>query len=815
MFPDDADPAFNLRATGWVTYFIWEESLLYQSTLPSVVYANTSEFLHDYASTYAQTADIFAVSVAASLDVMTSALSQSASLLPTDVLTSMNNMNGTTIMGAFQLYPYAHFNARAVYFPFQLQNGVNVFIDSIEKLDYPVVWPWQSVRAGDHLHTDQTSTLIPVAVFLSIAGYWVGLVLVEQAILYKRSKKFVVRYYFWLYLMSVSMGAAGVWTALLVQTAAWTVDCAQCTADMTVSYSLGISLLALVPAVILTFIGLVIIGSSIATTDTRVTPLQSDIGASDIDIPILSVSVRSSKRNPSTAPRTRTDVCGRVRSALLHLYSDGSLRMIVGSGFIAAAIVATRQTLMSGVILNGTLQDNVIAAVFSSLIVWMITSVAMTVYFYAVYYRFFGFVLLTAASLFHYQFLFSLMTVSYAPTQADELSDNNLYAHSVDPLIVTLIASIFGAVTGVVFIGLQFNAMQLSYQALALVIQKQNGKLTSAATQRRHLKTQIRNGEVLINEMSKQLDVITLSRPKLFTDETNILSSEMIVAFNGAFTSEPTAFHTSATLCREELKLSSNDSAHGLLKAEYAMAYDEQRMCKALANVRSCSAPLPSYEPSMMAIFSHPLTVEILKDELQLAMSVENIVFIALVQRYRRIGSRNIRAAFAQQIFSEYLEDKSAQQINISAALRQSMKKRVSVQSCSDVDMFDQCVKEIVSLISSNNWKKFISSTAYRRCALILQRNVAVMEPLINSATVDTINITANADYDLLLQSTHRVLSPQRRTHSELGTHLLSHRGHRGDDEAMTPLHTSQVAHEDEEVLAEVELASHRHRSIT
>ena len=80
------------------------------------------------------------------------------------------------------------------------------------------------------------------------------------------------------------------------------------------------------------------------------------------------------------------------------------------------------------------------------------------------------------------------MAVTYAPNQvSDMLSRPVLYHTQIGSSIVLLIAAVIGAVSGVMFIGLQFNKMKISHHSLATALHRQKTKLNESERDRRHL----------------------------------------------------------------------------------------------------------------------------------------------------------------------------------------------------------------------------------------------------------------------------------------------------------------------------------------
>ncbi|CAM6002504.1 unnamed protein product [Sphagnum balticum] len=134
--------------------------------------------------------------------------------------------------------------------------------------------------------------------------------------------------------------------------------------------------------------------------------------------------------------------------------------------------------------------------------------------------------LLTAALIMDYQFHYQTMSITYAPNQASSiLSRPTLYHTEIGSSIVLLIAAVIGAVSGVMFIGLQFNKMKISHHSLATALHRQKMKLNESERDRRHLIKQQEATTALVNEQNRIIDAIGMSRPYSIVEAADAVQS--------------------------------------------------------------------------------------------------------------------------------------------------------------------------------------------------------------------------------------------------------------------------------------------------
>ena len=94
---------------------------------------------------------------------------------------------------------------------------------------------------------------------------------------------------------------------------------------------------------------------------------------------------------------------------------------------------------------------------------------------------------------------------------------------------------------------------------------------------------------------------------------------------------------------------------------------------------------------------SHPLTVEVLKDELERQLCVENVLFLVHVQQWRLLHSSgavsSIRGSLANQLVQHFIREGAPLQVNLNSVLRSKIEKAVARGSTSDASLFQLAEK--------------------------------------------------------------------------------------------------------------------------
>ena len=126
--------------------------------------------------------------------------------------------------------------------------------------------------------------------------------------------------------------------------------------------------------------------------------------------------------------------------------------------------------------------------------------------------------------------------------------------------------------------------------------------------------------------------------------------------------------------------------------------------------------------PTLTALLSHPVCVELVKAQLHAIHSVENLQFYLHVQRYRQLTRSHTRRTLAIFIFDEFIRSGAAQEINIGTRQREAITAAVAKKGDegASVDLFKEAEKEVLMLMETNVVKAFQGSDMQRLCSWVL-----------------------------------------------------------------------------------------------
>jgi len=131
-------------------------------------------------------------------------------------------------------------------------------------------------------------------------------------------------------------------------------------------------------------------------------------------------------------------------------------------------------------------------------------------------------------------------------------------------------------------------------------------------------------------------------------------------------------------------------------------------------------------------LLSHPVTVELFKDEFVKHNAPETIMFWLNVQLYKKIKDAPEIQAFGREIIDKYISDKGEFQINISGSARNKLLD-VAHSGHFDHKTFASVEIETVNLMSNQYLMQFRATPAFRLCAYILEE-VALQEKAAKAA---------------------------------------------------------------------------------
>ena len=139
--------------------------------------------------------------------------------------------------------------------------------------------------------------------------------------------------------------------------------------------------------------------------------------------------------------------------------------------------------------------------------------------------------------------------------------------------------------------------------------------------------------------------------------------------------------------------------------------------------------------PRLEELLLHPVTVEVVKDELTGIHSVENLAFWLVVHRYQQLRDSRLRQLTCAWIHSTFIANSAPQQINIDNRQRASIESAISKgQATSSV--FNSAQRETLMLIETN-LKQFSRTANYRLCIWILEATALSSLQMLDAAQQD------------------------------------------------------------------------------
>ena len=321
-----------------------------------------------------------------------------------------------------------------------------------------------------------------LSVLMSVLGAWVAQIIVEQAIFVRRQGGM---WRLWLLVVALALGGVSIWCAQLTATAALTVSKPD-SSSLPVLFSADVSLLAALPALCLTWCGLIVL-----IGDTQ-------------------------RCNVTSVPPKTTAAQQQQLSAtdhLDHLWQSCSWRVVLGGLLVSAAVVVTRTVLWYVWVQDATLESDNWAWLGTTLLDLLLIPAAMLIYFHAFRWRIVGVFAFVVAVMADYQIHLLSMNFSYAEPGTTTLPKALLTA-DVSEHAVTFAASIIAATICLIFVGLQFSRMRLSRNALSGVVGNMETHVKQLKTKQRASEQHIAQLQAQLTTMSRIQELIALCTPQ-------------------------------------------------------------------------------------------------------------------------------------------------------------------------------------------------------------------------------------------------------------------------------------------------------------
>ena len=441
---------------GWTTIAPTVPQL---ATLPHPTYTTATELFEAILVYYSYQApsSVLELVIVAAFESLKAALASTASLGSIDLRQAFLSLNGTCFLTGILFDPATGTNQGFSSSPQQATAAGLVAVNSTS-LVYPFDWPWTRIRVGDGLLQSQSSSTVVISAVMAVLGCWVGQIVLEQAVFVRRRGGW---YQLWLFVVAVAMGLAGMWCSQFNQTIAVTVTVPTTGLSLPLSTSLWVALCASLSAVLLTWVGLLVLMGDVAAeiTDSQVAgPLEFKLSSA--------ANVARRERREALMEKRRKATLS-FRGHLIHLKDSMSWRVLLGSAFISLALWLSRVALWYSWSLQARWAGSVSAWVVSGALSLVLITPATLCYYHAVRYRVLAVFVMGVAVVTDWQVHMALGEFEYAATVL--LTPSALYTVLLSSTAVTLIAAVLCAIACFVFVGLQFSRMQLSRNGLSVL----------------------------------------------------------------------------------------------------------------------------------------------------------------------------------------------------------------------------------------------------------------------------------------------------------------------------------------------------------
>jgi hypothetical protein len=697
-------------------------------------------------------------------DLLLTALNTTASLSPDDIRNALLLINGTTVGGPFAMHPTG-FNMLDSYRPAQVIKGELININDPNEMFAlsPSRWDWLLLRDQDNITAKLNASPYIVAVIQLLLGCWTALILVEQTLYTLKNQRKAadtsmtsrvkatnsMHWSLWLLLSTCSLSVAAIWCALFVCFTGFSFEIpAAISPTVQINYSLNFALVTLLPIFALTWSSLFLLTKSVKSSEAaKFNPNSQELMGSEIIS--LEYSTTASAAT-SISPKQEIDSNGEssIRQALgartatrnsrhnaifshkdhfVYLKARLDWFVVLGGAILSGAIITARFLFQISLELQAATYKYSVAAeiCLAIFLLWPMITVAMLVYFHAIRLRVVGGFTLTLAIIIYFHLTRYSTTYYYSPYHNTVLDSKG----SIDPTLISIITSVISGLTCVIFIGLQFNQMQLSRNSLALQISRMEMKLTEFKLLNSALKADLQRMKSCSDNSIKALELINSVRPFNCNSYSiaNSLStnSEILqLQYEHQSINKKTARNSIATSSQLVTKEDKRREKL-LLKTQKLIASYEDTL-KGLLSSLEGKLPKPidsSLKFHMKDLLFHPVCLELLKDLCAKQLCVESVLFIKDCSKYWLLQNNyELRQKHGMFLFQTYIEQNSPQQINVAMTMFEDIHTHIKNNQF-PVDLFAAAEKEIYHLLHANLMSKIEQNEElYQIFQLILQK---------------------------------------------------------------------------------------------
>ena len=465
----------------------------------------------------------------AGLQIMAAAIARSASLSAADLRAAFLSLSGESgLLGSLDFSNLTGTNqARASLVSQVNRTGALVFdvYSNATLIEYPYDWPWHPLQYGDDVPSSLNQATILIAVVIAVLGAWVASIIVEQSVFVRRKGG---RWWLWLMVVAASLGGVGQWCAMLMMASGVSITppvlpVSASASEFAMLFSLPGAFVSLVPCLLLTWLGLVVL-----ITDVESQSMRGQSRTSQTQMLL---------REQKEAKKKRAALSWREH--VIHLYQAMSWRVLLGGMLIAVGLPLTRLPLTQQIWLVSA--EPHLARwswAVTVLLDVLVVPLCMLVYFHGLRWRVSAVFLFAAIVMQDWLVGYASLQWTY---EAVGRGVPSVFLHGqVSQEAVQLLAGIIAACICLAFISLQFSRMQLSRNGLSVLVAsleqttaQQKADIARATTRSTTLRTQL-------DSVCRMLDFISLNS-HLPTEYAFVL------AFSSTFSTFQSAWASSAS----------------------------------------------------------------------------------------------------------------------------------------------------------------------------------------------------------------------------------------------------------------------------
>ena len=429
------------------------------------------------------------------LDVLQAAISQAVSLNTADLRDGMLSLNGEICtLGLLNFSSSNGVNVAALSIVRQMNalGAISNLQTGTADIIYPYPWPWPAViKSGDEMDALQSNGLVLVAVVICVLGAWVGQIIIEQSIFVRRNAGL---WQVWLVVVALALGGVGVWCSQLMMASA--VEVAKPNGStLAVQFSSAVAMLALLPAVILTWCGLMVLMIDLENSASRGVGHQPELRRQ--------LEQHREGKRKIEALSTYAHV-----SQMLHV---ARWRAMVGGLIITAAVILSRFTLWHVWVHDATWGSAGWAWVVMTILDAALIPLSTFLFFHTLRGRILAAFLFAAAVITDWQIQLAGLTFYYGP--GVNALPVTLHTGDISSDALQLVVGILAALICLIFVGLQFSRMRLSRNGLTMlvasleaVIDRQRRNLRASTDHVAQLKRQL-------DQMARLIELININSP--------------------------------------------------------------------------------------------------------------------------------------------------------------------------------------------------------------------------------------------------------------------------------------------------------------